>query len=320
MSGWPYDTGSSFVRHPAGYAHDAFGHVGADDAGVREACFRKIPHTGIDISPKVKGDTSARVVSPIFGTIVAAGFDPEAGRWHIIKHDLYAEWWILGHHAAFAKSAGHVDRGDHIANMGMSGGAKGVHTHISVATSLAAAQKQITGYISYRNGRSIGQWAAYEGLVDPWPLIEREWNDEQRRREAAAWHAANDARKQAEAEAAAAAQREEDEIMSAAEEIKDVVRRESRPRLYELTTTGELMLAEIKTGYQMGPWDPKKEPGKLASLIANGYNLVTQSEADNRQRVDEIRWNSIQREVDNQLRRIARATADEITSRGFISR
>lgn len=228
MSDYPYHTGSSFIRDPGRYAHDAFGHTGADDAGIRAACFRQIPHTGIDVSPKRVGDSSARVVSPVFGTIVRAGFDAEAGNYHIIKHDDYAEWWIGGHHSAFAKTSGHVDRGDHIANMGATGGAKGVHVHWTVATSLAAALAYVSGWVQYRNGRSVASWARQairgtdqrmHGLVDPWPLIEREWADEVRRREAERQAAAQAAADRARAEADAAARREEGELMGARDEI-----------------------------------------------------------------------------------------------------
>lgn len=193
--GWPYDTGSSFVRHPGGYAHDAFGHTGADDAGIRAACFRKIPHTGIDVSSKTPstnkaGQRRTPVVSPISGTIVRAGSDPEAGLHHIIKHDDFEEWWIGGHHSAFERTSGHVERGDVIARMGDTGGAQGIHTHWTVATSLAAALAYVSGWVQYRNDRSVAAWARqairgtdqrFYGLVDPWPLIEREWADEKRR-------------------------------------------------------------------------------------------------------------------------------------------
>lgn len=114
----------------------------------------------------------------------------------------------------------------------------------------------------------------------------------------------------------------EDELMGAREEIiaeirqaAEVARRESRPRLYEHETTGELMLVSIPHGFQMGPWDPKQHPGKLASLILNGYQLVTQQEADRRRRVDHTRWVNIQGEVSAQLARIAGAVADELDRR-----
>lgn len=205
MSDWPYHTASSFVRDPQRYAHDAFGHVGADDKIVRpkDVCFRKIPHTGIDISskePRWKNGLDNRaaqmrtpVVSPIHGTIVKAGFDPEAGNYHIIKHRDYNEWWIGGHHSKFAKSSGTVERGELIAMMGDTGGAQGVHTHWTVVTSLAAALAYIGGWVQYRNNKSVNGWAALAirgkdqrmyGLVDPWPLIQREWADEEQRRKA----------------------------------------------------------------------------------------------------------------------------------------
>ena len=314
MSGYPYHTGSSFVRHPGGYAHDAFGHTGADDAGVRAACFRKIPHTGIDISPKRPGDTSAPVVSPIHGTIVEAGYDAEAGNYHIIKHRDYAEWWIGGHHSAFAKSSGTVARGELIAMMGASGGAKGVHVHWTVATSLAAARRQITGYVNMRNGRTVAAWAASMGLVDPWPLIEREWADEVRQiaaRKAAAEQAERD---RARAEAEAAARREEEEMSAAAEDIKNVVRRESRVRLREHKDTGEIMLESIKSGY-VETWHPRDRPNWEDELTRNNEAIVTRLEVANRPKIDDAQWRRIKELAGNQLERIGKAAADELARR-----
>lgn len=317
MSGYPYHTGSSFVRHPGGYAHDAFGHTGEDDRGVRAACFRKIPHTGIDISPKRIGDTSAPVVSPIHGTIVDAGYDAEAGNYHIIKADGRDEWWIGGHHSAFARTAGWVARGQHIANMGRSGGAKGVHVHWTVATSLAAARRQITGYVNMRNGRTVQAWAASMGLVDPWPLIEREWADEQRRIEGAQWHAgqaAREAEARARAEAEAAARREEEEMSAAAEDIKNVVRRESRVRLREHKDTGEIMLESIKSGY-VETWHPRDRPGWEDELTRNNEAIVTRLEVANRPKIDDAQWKRIIELADRQLERIGKAAADELARR-----
>ena len=317
MSGYPYHAGSSFVRHPGAYAHDAFGHVGDDDRGIRAACFRKIPHTGIDISPKRPGDTSAPVVSPIHGTIVEAGYDAEAGNYHIIKHRDHDEWWLGGHHSAFAKSSGTVERGELIAMMGASGGAKGVHVHWTVATSLAAARRQITGYVNLRNGRTVDAWAASMGLVDPWPLIEREWADEQRRIEGAAWHegqAAREAEARARAEAEAEARREEAEMSAAADEIKSVIRRESRVRLREHAVTGEIMLESIKDGY-IETWHPRDRPNWADELTRNNEAIVTKIEVTNRPKIDDAQWKRIRELAGNQLERIGKAAADELAKR-----
>lgn len=196
MTGYPYDPATSFLREPGYWVHDAFGHVGADDAGKRTACFRTIPHTGLDVSSKTPstdkaGQRRTPVLAPVSGTIVRTGSDAEAGNFHIIKADGYAEWWIGGHHSAFVARSGRVERGDTIARMGDTGGAQGVHTHWTVATSLAGALAYVDGWVQYRNGRSVGAWAAgairgrdqkLYTLLDPYPLFIREWAAEERRR------------------------------------------------------------------------------------------------------------------------------------------
>lgn len=307
MSGYPYDTATSFVRYPAHYVHDAFGHVGADDAGKRQACFRSIPHTGIDVSPDKVGDTTARVVSPVFGTIVETGVDAEAGLYHIIKADGRAEWWVGGHHSRFEKRGGRVARGELIARMGATGGAKGVHVHWTVATSLAAARRYITGYVNYRNGRTIAAWAATMGLVDPWPLIEREWAAEVQARKTAA--AAAEAREQAAAEAAA---REEEEAMSAAaDDIKEAVRRESRPRLIRVQGTNECALVKTPSGFV------KRLTLAEAKARAGGPDqLLTKQELERHPEVDRATFDFIIAEAEAQLDRIGKAVADELVARG----
>lgn len=309
MGGYPYHTASSFVRHPGGYAHDAFGHVGDDDRRVRpnDVCFRKIPHTGLDISskePRTKHGRDNRpaqrqtpVVAPVYGKIVRAGFNQHAGNFHVIKHRDYDEWWIGGHHSAFAKSAGHVERGELIAMMGDTGGAQGVHTHWTVATSRAAADAYIDGWIQYRSGRSVAAWARQavrgpdkrlHGLIDPWPLIEREWADEVRRLKA---EASSPAVKSPE-------QIEEEELMGAKDEIVDELkgwigqqleiltsrmRRENRPEIYfiqwgedgrEYNESTAPYAAEIHPGGgHLRPLVAPNRAGQIASLRAN-YRLI----------------------------------------------
>lgn len=166
---YPIDTATSFVRDPVRYAHDAFGHFGGDDVGIRTPCFRKMPHSGIDVSPKRSGDTSAPVLAPIGGTIVETGSDVEAGLYHLIDGDDGTAWG-LGHHSAFVRRSGRVELGDVVARMGMSGGARGVHCHVWRAESMAAARRIVTGLTNYRNGRTVAQWAAsMGGLLDPYP-------------------------------------------------------------------------------------------------------------------------------------------------------
>lgn len=160
---YPIDTATSFVRDPVRYPHDAFGHDGAD------GCARRMPHTGTDVSPKRRGDTSAPVLSPIGGVIAEYGFDREAGNYHLIAGD-DGRAWGLGHHSTFLRTAGRVELGTPIALMGMTGGALGVHTHVWCAVSMDAARRIVTGLVNLRRGRTVAEWAAsMGGLVDPYP-------------------------------------------------------------------------------------------------------------------------------------------------------
>lgn len=198
--GYPYDPASSFIRDPKHYPHDAFG---ADTGG------RTMPHSGTDISPKKRGDTSAPVLAPISGEIIRQGFDREAGNYQIIAGD-DGRFWGLGHHSVREVRGGRVERGDRIARMGATGGAFGVHVHIWVATNLDAAERIVVGYVNYRKGRTVAQWAAsMGGLVDPYPLIVAQWADAEREAvKAAAVQAARD-----KAEALAKQGRDDDMIV-----------------------------------------------------------------------------------------------------------
>lgn len=106
-----------------------------------------------------------------------------------------------------------------------------------------------------------------------------------------------------------------DEVKKLTEDVKEAVRREARPRLYERRSTGELLLIKVTSGYLMGPWDPKVEPHKLTSLLQNGYQLVTEQEIANREVVADQQWESLQREAKAHLGRIAVAVADELSRR-----
>lgn len=377
MTGYPYDPATSFLREPGYYVHDAFGHVGADDAGRRAACFRTIPHSGLDVSSKTPSTDKAAqrrtpVLAPVSGTIVRTGSDAEAGNFHIIKADGYAEWWIGGHHSAFVARSGHVERGDTIARMGDTGGAQGVHTHWAVATSLAGALAYVDGWVQYRNGRSVASWAAgairgrdqkLYRLLDPFPLFQREWAAEERRRaldvggvvpgdllrltgyraynrpDLAERHAGlglltgdfevlaiDGGNFQIKVPGGVAwvsnkakagripAEDEEVELMGAADDIKAVVRRESRVRLKERAKTGELMLVYIATGY-LEVWHPKDEPGRLALLTSNRENVLTELEVSNRPKLAEDEWALTVQLANAQRDRIASAVADELQRR-----
>lgn len=273
--GYPFDAGSSFARYPSYYVHDAFGHVGADDVGKREPCFRKIPHSGLDVSPKERGDTKADILSPVFGQIVLQGFDKEAGNYQVVKHERFNEWWILGHHSKLLVKGGYVQRGTVIAKMGMTGGALGVHTHIAVATSLAGAIAYIGGWTQYRNGRSVGAWAKQAirgrdqklyGLLDPWPLIEREWADEEARLKAAA------------AEAAARAIREAAERAAAEKAAAEAARQEEDTDMIAIrnTNTGGVYYAAVRY-LRHETYGPAGE--RIAALLTREGKIVDLDEA-----------------------------------------
>ena len=170
---YPYDRDRSYLRDPISYPHDAFG---VDTGG------RTMPHTGFDVSPNVKGDTSTPVLTPVGGTIVETGIDKESGLYHLIQGDDGGAWG-LGHHSKFVRREGRVERGDVIAYMGMSGtGAKGVHVHVWRATNMAAARRIVTGYTNLRKGRTIAAWAeSMGGLTDPYPHYLAAIADEDRR-------------------------------------------------------------------------------------------------------------------------------------------
>lgn len=107
---------------------------------------------------------------------------------------------------------------------------------------------------------------------------------------------------------------QEEEIMGAADDIIEAIRRESRPRLYEHRETGEQVLVDIRTGYQLGPWkageEPPVKPGDFSQLLSI-------KEGSNRLRVDAEQWVWILEQVDVTLRRIASAVADELQQRGL---
>lgn len=158
----PYDEGKAFIRDPKNYPHDAFG---ADTGG------RTIPHTGIDISPITRGDTTVNVRSVWGGTVVEAGFDKESGN-YVIIHENDGAFWGYGHNSVNLVTSGVVKAGQPIARLGATGGAKGVHCHIWRATNLAAARRIVHGFTNYKSGRTTAQWAAsMGGLTDPLPHI-----------------------------------------------------------------------------------------------------------------------------------------------------
>lgn len=91
---------------------------------------------------------------------------------------------------------------------------------------------------------------------------------------------------------------EEEELMSAKSEILaainqslEVIRRESRPRLYERKSTGELLLVRYETGFQRGPW--RDEKTMRASLPVDAEHLVSDQEYKRRLKVSDEDWSQL---------------------------
>lgn len=97
------------------------------------------------------------------------------------------------------------------------------------------------------------------------------------------------------APARSAAQIEEEELMGAKDDIIDRIeameeriRRESRPRLYERESTGELLLVRYETGFQRGPWP--NENAMRAALPVDAEHLVSTQEYERRLKVSDEDW------------------------------
>jgi hypothetical protein len=160
----PYEQGKAFIRTPDRYPHDAFG---AATGG------RTIPHSGIDVTPARKGDTSAFILSVNGGIVREQGWDKEAGNYVIIEEN-DGGFWGYGHNSKNLVPAGtRVKAGQRIANFGMTGGAKGVHCHIWRAKTLAAARRIVHGYVNLKKSLTTKAWADGMGLTDPLPYIQK---------------------------------------------------------------------------------------------------------------------------------------------------
>lgn len=290
---WP-TTGQAFFRNPEGiYKHDGFGHDRGYDAGVRAACFRTIPHSGLDFTGR------GPILSVAGGYVVASEWSNGAG-WAVIEDVTvpgYGRVWaIYFHGAARMLPVGSITApGQQLGTIGDTGTgtSKGAyHLHLAVATSLKAALYLIrSGNTVRRKGESWQGWANRMGLTDPLAFI----------------RAANAAQSKPSTPAPAPkpvetpAQREERELMGARELIasdtesivsraiavlESRMRREARPvltyvskgedgKVYTMDTTPYLAAIHPASGFILPLTPPSKAGGgQVVSLQTNGYRIV----------------------------------------------
>lgn len=144
--------------------HDAFG---ADTGG------RYFPHTGRDWHPKKVGSQIA-VYAAEAGTVIAVGGNASdkagPGLYAIIQQP--SGFWLYGHLSSRSVIANQsVNEGQRIGNMGNSGGSLGVHLHVTLFTTRAAALSNAIPTL--RAGRSVSVWAAENRLADPLTVINK---------------------------------------------------------------------------------------------------------------------------------------------------
>lgn len=293
---WP-TTGQAFFRNPEGiYKHDGFGHDRGHDAGVRPACFRTIPHSGLDFTGR------GPILSVAGGYVVASEWSTGAG-WALVEDVTvpgYGRVWLVYFHgAARMLPVGTITRwGQELGTIGDTGTgtSKGAyHLHLAAATSLRAALSLLrTGNFARYKGETSGQWAARMGLVDPLPVI--------RAALAAQSKPSNPAPAPNPQPVETPAQREEREVANAAQTIIDAVngntnamlailesrvRREARPVLtfvnrdesgktYTLDTSPYVAAIHPASGFIL-PLNPPGADGKrgqVVSLQTNGYRII----------------------------------------------
>lgn len=78
-------------------------------------------------------------------------------------------------------------------------------------------------------------------------------------------------------------------INSQTQYLAEIVRRESRMRLYQNTATKQFMVASI----QSGRYEILGGQSELDSLVANGYLEIAVGDSKKPQQVDQTRWNNI---------------------------
>lgn len=310
---WP-TTGAAFFRNPEGiYKHDGFGHDRGYDSGVRPACFRTIPHSGLDFTGR------GPILSVAGGYVVASEWSNGAG-WAIIEDVTvpgYGRAWVIYFHgAARMHGVGTITRpGMQLGTIGDTGTgtSKGAyHLHIAVATSLRAALYLIrVGNSARRKGEAWWDWANRMGLADPLAFI--------RAANAAQSKPSNPAPAPTPQPVETPAQREERELMAAADKIiegvnaetarlvailESRIRREARPVLtyvakgedgttYTMDTTPFLAAVHPASGFILPLTPPSKAGGgQVVSLQTNGYRIVATDDRGQGM-TDWVFWNNL---------------------------
>lgn len=144
--------------------HDAFG---AQSGG------RVFPHSGRDWHP-IKAGQAVPVYAIESGTVIKVGgnsWDTAGPGIHVVVQSAPNRFYLYGHLSS--RSVGvnaQVAEGRQIGNMGNSGGSLGVHLHVTLFTTRAAALANAAP--SKRNGRTVAAWAAANRLADPLAIID----------------------------------------------------------------------------------------------------------------------------------------------------
>ena len=143
--------------------HDAFG---ADTGG------RRFPHSGRDWHP-IKAGAAVPIYAIEAGTVIKAGgsnSDTAGPGLHVVVRSAANRFYLYGHLSSRAVAAGStLAEGARIGAMGNSGGSLGVHLHVTLFTTQAAAMANAAP--SLRAGRTVAAWASANRLADPLTVI-----------------------------------------------------------------------------------------------------------------------------------------------------
>lgn len=143
--------------------HDAFG---AQSGG------RNFPHTGRDWHP-IKAGQAVPVYAIESGTVIKVGgnsWDTAGPGIHVVVQSASNRYYLYGHLSSRKVGVGaSVAEGRHLGNMGNTGGSFGVHLHVTLFTTRAAALANALP--TKRNGRSVAAWASANRLADPLTII-----------------------------------------------------------------------------------------------------------------------------------------------------
>lgn len=144
--------------------HDAFG---AQSGG------RTFPHSGRDWHP-IKAGAAVPIYAIEGGTVIRVAGSASATSGpglHVIIRSAPNRFYLYGHLSSRNVNVGAVvGEGRHIGNMGNSGGSFGVHLHVTLFTTQAAAMANAVP--TRLNGRTVAQWASANNLADPLAVID----------------------------------------------------------------------------------------------------------------------------------------------------